>query len=86
MGIEVRVHKGKLPQAEVSAFIADLREAGATRIRRRPVDARGRVEVRWGDSELEQRRYAAEMQAWRLPMMLSGLVAAIVLLVLILLL
>lgn len=81
-----RVNKRKLAQAEVASFIAELRQAGATEIRRKPADSKGRVEVRWGDSELAQQRHAAEMHAWRLPMILSGLFAAIVILVLVILL
>jgi len=80
------VNRKKLPQDQVESFLAELRKAGATRIRRNPADAKGLVEVRWGDSELERQRYAADMQAWRLPMALAGVVAAIIVLVLIILL
>ena len=79
------MNRRKLPQNEVASFLEELREAGATQIRRHPADAKGLVEVRWGETELEQRRYAADMQAWRLPMVLAGVFAAIVGLVLILL-
>ena len=80
------MNRRKLPQAEVSGFIAELQQAGATQIRRIPGDARGLVEVRWDGSDLEQQRQAAEMQAWHLPMILAGLVAAIIIVVLLILL
>ena len=80
------MNRKKLPLAEVGSFLAELRKAGATRIRRHPADAKGLVEIRWGDTELERQRYAADMQAWRLPMALAAVVAAIIVLVLIILL
>lgn len=75
------MHKRRLPPAEVSRFITGLEQGGATRIRRDPADARGLVEVRWGDSEVEQLRHAADTRAWRLPILLSGLLAAIIIVV-----
>lgn len=76
------MHRRRLPQAEVSTLITELRQAGATQIRRVPADAKGLVEVRWADAELEREQYAADLRAWRLPMILSGLVVAIIIAVL----
>lgn len=75
----------KVTQAEVAPLLDELKRDGATDIRRKPADHKGLIEVRWEMSDVEKQRYAGEMRAWRLPMVLSMIVAAIFVLVLVLL-
>lgn len=55
----------KVPQKDVSVLLADLRDQGATGIRRSGVDLRGMVTVRWKESPQEIERYADAVRAWK---------------------
>jgi len=72
------MHRRKIPYREVSEFVSELEDAGATAIRRAPVDVHGLVEIRWAESELEKEEYAAALRASRPAIILSAAFAALV--------
>lgn len=67
-----------IPQKELTGFLAALEKAGATRIRRSPVDVRGLIKVRWRGSLAEEEAYRAGAQAWKPVYVMSALFVALV--------
>ena len=74
-----------VPQRELSGFLVELEERGATEIQRSPARFDGTVEVRWEDSPVERHLRKAELQGWRQIMVLSAVVAALIVLTMVLL-
>ena len=64
-------------QRDLPALLDELKEMGATGIHRSPARFDGLVEVRWEDSPLERQQRKADLQAWRLPFVVSFVIVLV---------
>ena len=67
-----------VPQRELPALLAELKDQGVTNIQRSPAQFDGMVQVRWEDAPLEQQKHQALLKGWKQLIGISFIVAFLI--------